>query len=97
MAVLYGVFLYMAISTLEGVQLIDRLLLFVTPAKYQKDFIYLRHVPISRIHLFTIIQLACLGFMFVVKEIDAISIIFPLMVSLLILHVQGILVSICDQ
>lgn len=81
MPVLYGVFLYMGVTSLEGLQMIDRLLLFVTPVKYQPDYTYLRHVPINRVHLFTIIQVVCCIVMYIVKEIDIISLIFPLIVS----------------
>ncbi|GLD62766.1 electroneutral sodium bicarbonate exchanger 1-like protein [Lates japonicus] len=45
MPVLYGVFLYMGVSSLKGIQFFDRLKLFGMPAKHQPDFIYLRHVP----------------------------------------------------
>nr|CAD7194034.1 unnamed protein product [Timema douglasi] len=42
MAVLYGVFLYMGIASLKGLQFFDRLLIFFMPAKYQPDFLFLR-------------------------------------------------------
>ena len=42
MPVLYGVFLYMGISSLNGIQMFDRLLLFLMPKKYQPDYSYLR-------------------------------------------------------
>ncbi|KAK3108694.1 hypothetical protein FSP39_013514 [Pinctada imbricata] len=80
MPVLYGVFFYMGFSALRGMQLVDRLFLFIQPAKYQPDLPYVRHVPLYRIHLFTIIQVLCLGILWVVKTIKAISISFPLMV-----------------
>ncbi|OWK16632.1 hypothetical protein Celaphus_00011475, partial [Cervus elaphus hippelaphus] len=60
MPVLYGVFLYMGVSSLQGIQFFDRLKLFGMPAKHQPDFIYLRHVPLRKVHLFTLIQLTCL-------------------------------------
>nr|CAD7395487.1 unnamed protein product [Timema poppensis] len=44
MAVLYGVFLYMGIASLKGLQFFDRLLIFFMPAKYQPDFLFLRKV-----------------------------------------------------
>ncbi|XP_041374197.1 sodium bicarbonate cotransporter 3-like [Gigantopelta aegis] len=80
MAVLYGVFLYMGVSALKGMQFIDRILLLFMPAKYQPDHIYLRHVPIKRCHLFTFIQIMCLVVLWVVKAIKSMSIIFPIMV-----------------
>ncbi|XP_049652740.1 electroneutral sodium bicarbonate exchanger 1-like isoform X2 [Accipiter gentilis] len=39
MPVLYGVFLYMGVSSLRGIQFFDRLKLFWMPAKHQPDFI----------------------------------------------------------
>ncbi|KAJ8314216.1 hypothetical protein KUTeg_008777 [Tegillarca granosa] len=60
-------------------KLVDRLFLFIQPVKYQPDFPYIRHVPLLRIHLFTFIQVLCLGILWAVKTIKAISIGFPLM------------------
>ncbi|CAL1539317.1 unnamed protein product [Lymnaea stagnalis] len=80
MAVLYGVFLYMGVAALKGMQFIDRILLFFKPAKYQPDYIYLRHVPIKRVHYFTIIQILCLAVLWIIKSFKAVSIIFPIMV-----------------
>ena len=80
MPVLYGVFLYMGISALDGVQMVDRLLLFITPMKYQPDYEYLRHVRIAKVLIFTAIQIGCFALMWAVKSISAIAIAFPLMV-----------------
>lgn len=65
--------------------MVDRLLLLFMPLKYQPDLVYLRHVPIKRVHLFTAFQLGCFVVLCVVKEIKITSIIFPLMVRLLFL------------
>ncbi|XP_070186567.1 electroneutral sodium bicarbonate exchanger 1-like isoform X2 [Littorina saxatilis] len=80
MAVLYGVFLYMGMAALKGMQFIDRILLIFKPAKYQPDTTYLRHVPIKRVHLFTAIQVVCLCVLWVIKSVKSVSIIFPIMV-----------------
>ncbi|XP_011439491.2 electrogenic sodium bicarbonate cotransporter 1 [Magallana gigas] len=80
MPVLYGVFFYMGFSALRGMQLVDRLFLFVQPVKYQPDLPYVRHVPLWRIHIFTIIQVLCLAILWIVKTIKVISIGFPMMV-----------------
>ena len=50
------------------------------PAKYQPDHMYLRHVRINRVHLFTFFQILCLGILWVIKAIKTISIVFPVMV-----------------
>ncbi|CAN0437102.1 unnamed protein product [Lampetra planeri] len=83
MPVLYGVFLYMGVASLNGVQFMDRIALFMMPAKHQPDFIYLRHVPLRRIHLFTFIQIVCLAVLWVLKSTVA-AIIFPVMVLALL-------------
>ena len=44
MPVLYGVFLYMGIAALNGIQLFDRLLLMLTPMKYQPDLMCVEDV-----------------------------------------------------
>ena len=84
MPVLYGVFLYMGVSSLNGVQLFDRLLLFFMPTKHQPDWIYLRQVPLKRVHLFTAIQVIGLGLLWIIKKSSTFSIAFPLMVAAII-------------
>lgn len=88
MPVLYGVFLYMGVASLNGVQFMDRLQLLLMPAKHQPDLIYLRHVPQRRIHLFTFIQALCLAFLWVLKSTVA-AIIFPVMVLALVAVRKG--------
>ncbi|XP_049653035.1 electroneutral sodium bicarbonate exchanger 1-like, partial [Accipiter gentilis] len=83
MPVLYGVFLYMGVSSLKGIQFFDRLKLFWMPAKHQPDFIYLRHVPLRKVHFFTAIQLTCLILLWTIKVSRA-AIIFPMMVLALV-------------
>ncbi|XP_066472118.1 electroneutral sodium bicarbonate exchanger 1 [Tiliqua scincoides] len=83
MPVLYGVFLYMGVSSLRGIQLFDRLKLFAMPPKHQPDFIYLRHVPLRKVHLFTVIQLSSLVLLWVIKASPA-AIVFPMMVLALV-------------
>lgn len=80
MPVLYGVFFYMGIAALANMQLMTRLTLFIIPKKYQDDLPYLRHVQLMRVHIFTIIQVFCLGLLVAVKSIKVISIVFPVMV-----------------
>ena len=48
MPVLYGVFLYMGVASLNGIQFFDRILLFFMPKKYQPDVPYLRRVKLVR-------------------------------------------------
>uniref|UniRef100_A0A7N8XJ63 Anion exchange protein n=1 Tax=Mastacembelus armatus TaxID=205130 RepID=A0A7N8XJ63_9TELE len=83
MPVLYGVFLYMGVASLNGVQFMDRLKLLLMPAKHQPDLIYLRHVPLRKVHLFTFIQILCLALLWILKSTVA-AIIFPVMILALV-------------
>ncbi|XP_032541422.1 electrogenic sodium bicarbonate cotransporter 1 isoform X2 [Chiroxiphia lanceolata] len=83
MPVLYGVFLYMGVASLNGVQFMDRLKLLLMPLKHQPDFIYLRHVPLRRVHLFTFLQVVCLALLWILKSTVA-AIIFPVMILALV-------------
>ncbi|KAE9549910.1 hypothetical protein FO519_006875 [Halicephalobus sp. NKZ332] len=84
MPVLYGVFLYMGIAALGGIQLFDRILLMLMPMKYQPDAIYIRHVPIKTIHKYTICQFGCLAVLWIVKSIKKTSIAFPIMLVVMV-------------
>lgn len=44
MPVLFGVFLYMGVASLKGLQFFDRILIIFMPVKYQPDFMFLRQV-----------------------------------------------------
>lgn len=57
----------------------DRIKLYLMPSKHQPDFTYLRHVPLRRVHLFTLIQIICLAVLWVLKS-TFLAIIFPVMV-----------------
>uniref|UniRef100_A0A452EU09 Anion exchange protein n=1 Tax=Capra hircus TaxID=9925 RepID=A0A452EU09_CAPHI len=75
---LYGIFLYMGVTAISSIQFTKRVQLLLIPAKHQPDLLFLRHVPLSRVHLFTAIQLACLGLLWIIKSTPA-AIIFPIM------------------
>ncbi|KAK7898844.1 hypothetical protein WMY93_019697 [Mugilogobius chulae] len=83
MPVLYGVFLYMGVSSLKGIQFFDRIKLFGMPAKHQPDLIYLRYVPLWKVHIFTLVQLSCLVLLWVIKA-SAAAVVFPMMVLALV-------------
>ncbi|XP_031157295.2 sodium bicarbonate cotransporter 3-like isoform X2 [Sander lucioperca] len=83
MPVLYGVFLYMGVSSLKGIQLFDRIKLFGMPAKHQPDLIYLRYVPLWKVHVFTVLQLTCLIVLWTIKA-SAAAVVFPMMVLALV-------------
>ncbi|KAK9968692.1 hypothetical protein ABG768_003004 [Culter alburnus] len=79
MPVLYGVFLYMGVASLHGIQFWERMKLYLMPAKHQPDFVFLRHVPLRRVHLFTLVQITCLAVLWILKSTVA-AIIFPVMI-----------------
>ncbi|KAJ8263597.1 hypothetical protein COCON_G00160540 [Conger conger] len=79
MPVLYGVFLYMGVASLSGIQFWDRIKLYMMPAKHQPDYSYLRHVPLRRVHLFTLVQVVCLAVLWILKSTVA-AIVFPVMI-----------------
>uniref|UniRef100_A0A3B4AIF3 Anion exchange protein 3 n=1 Tax=Periophthalmus magnuspinnatus TaxID=409849 RepID=A0A3B4AIF3_9GOBI len=72
LSVLFGIFLYMGVTSLTGIQLYERITLMVTP-KHHPDHI---HVRTWRMNMFTIIQLACIVALWVVKSTVA-SLAFP--------------------
>ena len=81
MPVLYGVFLYMGVASLNGIQFFDRILLFFMPKKYQPDVPYLRKVELWRVHMFTGVQMASLVGLWIIKDVKATSILFPVIFS----------------
>ncbi|XP_011875490.1 PREDICTED: electroneutral sodium bicarbonate exchanger 1 isoform X4 [Vollenhovia emeryi] len=84
MPVLFGVFLYMGVASLKGLQFFDRILIMLMPVKYQPDYMFLRQVPLKRVHLFTVIQLTCLTCLWLIKSFSHTSILFPLMLVVMI-------------
>ncbi|XP_020292594.1 sodium-driven chloride bicarbonate exchanger isoform X3 [Pseudomyrmex gracilis] len=84
MPVLFGVFLYMGVASLKGLQFFDRILIMLMPVKYQPDYMFLRQVPLKRVHMFTAIQLTCLICLWLIKSFSSTSILFPLMLVVMI-------------
>ncbi|KAK5910507.1 hypothetical protein CesoFtcFv8_004335 [Champsocephalus esox] len=84
MPVLYGVFLYMGVASLSGIQFWDRIKLYMMPSKHQPDFPFLRHVPLRKVHLFTLVQILCLAVLWTLKS-TFLAIIFPVMILGLLL------------
>ncbi|XP_014372490.1 band 3 anion transport protein isoform X1 [Alligator sinensis] len=68
LAVLFGIFLYMGVTSLYGIQLFDRILLFLKPPKYHPDEPYAKRVKTWRMHLFTFSQIICLAVLWAVKS-----------------------------
>ncbi|XP_076121159.1 solute carrier family 4 member 1a (Diego blood group) [Alosa pseudoharengus] len=83
MTALFGIFLYMGITSLQGIQLWDRILLLIVPKKYHPNLPYATRVPILKMHLFTIIQIVCLGILWAVKS-SPVSLALPFILILTI-------------
>ncbi|KAG7492172.1 hypothetical protein MATL_G00012250, partial [Megalops atlanticus] len=71
MTALFGIFLYMGITSLSGIQLWDRILLLLIPKKYHPSDPYATMVKTSRMHMFTLIQMVCLAVLWMVKSSPA--------------------------
>jgi mannitol/fructose-specific phosphotransferase system IIA component (Ntr-type) len=83
LAVLYGLFLFMGVISIAGNQFFERLALWLTdPALYPRTH-YIRSVPRSVVHAFTLLQLVCLVVLWLVK-VSVVAILFPLFIALLV-------------
>ncbi|XP_028930328.1 band 3 anion transport protein isoform X2 [Ornithorhynchus anatinus] len=71
LAVLFGIFLYMGVTSLSGIQLFDRILLLLKPSKHHPDVPYVKRVKTWRMHVFTGTQVICLILLWVVKSTPA--------------------------
>lgn len=49
-AVLFGIFLYMGVMSLNGIQFTERLMLLLMPPKYHPDHTYVRKVTTADSH-----------------------------------------------
>uniref|UniRef100_A0A8C1LCW1 Anion exchange protein n=2 Tax=Cyprinus carpio TaxID=7962 RepID=A0A8C1LCW1_CYPCA len=80
---LFGIFLYMGITSLSGIQLWDRILLLLIPKKYHPNEPYATKVSTSRMHVFTAIQIVCLAILWMVKS-SPVSLALPFVLILTI-------------
>ncbi|XP_009462893.1 PREDICTED: band 3 anion transport protein [Nipponia nippon] len=71
LAVLFGIFLYMGVTSLFGIQLFDRILLLLMPPKYHPREPYVTRVKTWRMHLFTFTQIVVLVLLWAVKSSPA--------------------------
>ncbi|XP_053956547.1 anion exchange protein 3 isoform X2 [Anastrepha ludens] len=83
MAVLFGVFLYMGIASMSGVQFFERMRLYFMPVKHYPPTPYVKRVPTWKMHMFTTIQLLCLTLLWAVKS-SKISLAFPFFLILMV-------------
>uniref|UniRef100_A0AAQ4PLQ5 Anion exchange protein n=2 Tax=Gasterosteus aculeatus aculeatus TaxID=481459 RepID=A0AAQ4PLQ5_GASAC len=80
---LFGIFLYMGVTSLNGIQLWDRMLLLIVPKKYHPDKPYATKVSTGRMHLYTAIQIVCLIMLWIVKS-SPVSLALPFILILTI-------------
>ncbi|XP_016427220.1 solute carrier family 4 member 1a (Diego blood group) [Sinocyclocheilus rhinocerous] len=83
MTALFGIFLYMGITSLSGIQLWDRMLLLITPKKHHPPVPFVTRVPTMRMHLYTLIQVICLAILWAIKS-SAFSLALPFVLILTI-------------
>lgn len=83
MPVLFGLFLYMGVASLNGNQFFERMTLWVKDPKLYPNAHYLNVVPNTVVHQFTIIQFACFAVLWVLKTSPA-GILFPLFIAALV-------------
>jgi len=83
MEVLFGLFLFMGFSTLNGTDFFARVRLWITDRNQYPQTHYVRKVPHRVIHLFTLIQVLALVALWILKS-SSLGIMFPLLIAMLV-------------
>lgn len=83
LSVLFGVFLYMGIASMSGVQFFERLRLFLMPVKHHPMTNYARRVPTWKMHVFTSLQMISLITLWIVKS-SKFSLAFPFFLLMMV-------------
>lgn len=83
MSVLFGVFLYMGVASMMGVQLFERLRLYLMPVKHHPQVPFVRRVPTYKMHLFTLVQILALAMLWAVKS-SKFSLAFPFFLIMMV-------------
>lgn len=66
-SVLFGVFIFLGVSSLSHIQLCERVKLLIIPPSHHPDLSYVRNVSTIKMHMFTVVQLVCVVALVVVK------------------------------
>ena len=82
MAVLYGLFLYMGITGLATSQLWTRIKMIAMDPRLLPPTHYVRKVPLTRVHAFTLVQMCCCAALLGVRQSPA-ALFFPLFLGAL--------------
>lgn len=83
LSVLFGLFLYMGFASLGGNQLFERVSLWFTDPNLFPATHYTRKVPRRLISAFTLVQVAALAALWVLKS-SKLGLLFPLLIALLV-------------
>jgi len=83
MSVLFGVFLYMGVCSMIGVQFFERLRLFFMPVKHHPQVSFVRRVPSWKMHIFTFVQVCALATLWIVKS-SPFSLAFPFFLIMMV-------------
>ncbi|CAN0363428.1 unnamed protein product [Lampetra fluviatilis] len=81
LAVLFGIFLYMGVTSLSGVRMVERMLLALKPTKYHPERRYVTAVKTWRMNMFTAIQVLLLAVLWAVQLTPA-ALAFPFLLIL---------------
>lgn len=83
-SVLFGVFLFLGVVSLMSLQFSHRLVLLLVPTKHHPDNMpYVSSVRVTQMHKYTLIQVACLAALIIVKLTPA-AIVFPVIIFLMV-------------
>ncbi|XP_067663108.1 solute carrier family 4 member 11-like isoform X2 [Haliotis asinina] len=84
--VLYGLFLYVAVTALYGNQMFERVMLFFTEQAAYPPYHYIRRVPQRKMHIFTLTQLFQLAVLcgFGFSDYPYLKMFFPVLIFFLI-------------
>lgn len=86
MATLYGIFLFMGVISLRGVQFLERVNLWIMDSAMYPVTHYTRRVPMRTIHLYTLVQVVCLLVLCAVNisPNKILQILFPVFIAFLV-------------
>lgn len=82
-SVLFGVFLFLGVSSLSHIQLVERVKLLFIPSAHHPDENYVTNVKTSKMHLFTVIQVCCVCALVAMKH-TRIAPLFPFFIICMI-------------
>jgi hypothetical protein len=89
--VLFGVFLFMGMTSVTGNQLFARIFLWARfdPKTYPR-FQYVTRIQTHRLHLFTFIQFFCLAILYGLKALKQTAMVFPFFIAFLVFVRKGL-------